>query len=118
MLGIGVGVCFNLITLYKDGSIVPAVFDSFDRETSLTSLGVSDSGHEWISLEGVWGIENNTARLISGSEDAKCFAIIDSGLSDSIIKVRYAEFQNLAGLCFRMSDVGNGFYVYGDSRLM
>lgn len=103
------GPTITFRTSPTDGGIVDGiVYDSFNRADSATSLGVSDSGHAWSVLSGVWGISTSRAYAPTFA-GPQTIAVIDTGKADAVIDVRFGTVSGSMGLAFRMTDATNGF---------
>lgn len=106
IIGIGIGIPFNS----KARKV--KVRDSFNRANSTTSLGVSDTGQVWTAIVGTWGINNNKAYDTSVTAQDE-FAVVDSGLSDCIVKTKVTyDSTGKVGLSFRESDANNVFICF------
>jgi len=81
------------------------VWDSFNRANSTTSMGVSDSGHTWTSVTGVWGISSNQAYKVGAT--AECLATVP-GVGDGLVA---ADVNDAARLAFRVVDTLNYLFV-------
>lgn len=88
-----------------------AVYDSFDRADSTTTLGVADTGQSWTPLVGTWGISANRAYQVTNTTGgALASAVIESGKSDAEISVVFNEYVEY-GLIFRATDANNYLFV-------
>lgn len=91
-----------------------AVYDSFDRADSSTTLGTADTGQVWATVIDTgspgttgWGIISNTAYMPSGA--FQNLAYVDSGLSDCTVEVTMVNAAGDAGVCFRVVNGSNNF---------
>lgn len=78
------------------------VFDSFNRANNASSLGNTETGQAWSSINaGVWGISDNKAYVSSGTGVA-CIAVSNSINSNAIISVDTVyKSSTLSGIIFR-----------------
>lgn len=90
-----------------------SVSDTFTRAADNTSPGVSDSGHVWTALQGVWGIGTNALRMVtrtsvntgSGTRDV---VVIDSGMKDVTVSAKILTTGGPTnGIVFRATDALN-----------
>lgn len=82
----------------------PAVYDSFTRTNSTTSLGSADTGQSWTQLLGTWGINSNTAYQSSSVSDA--MSIVDSGYSNGEVVAKFSAYGDNS-LYFRVTNATN-----------
>ena len=79
--------------------------DAFDRADSISTLGVAETGQEWITPSGVWGISSGRAYLLS---DAPGVALLPVGLTDVTVAADVVRpWINAAGVVVRADGRSN-----------
>lgn len=86
-----------------------SITDSFNRASSATIMGNTDTGETWTVLSGTWGISSNTA-YCSVAGVGQSHVVVDSGVSDCTITVTMSALDD-GGLCFRAIDDNNLFVM-------
>jgi hypothetical protein len=94
------------------------VLDDFARADNASSLGVANTGQSWVmSPSGTtWGITGGQA-YVSSDAPANARAVIDSGISDGTVQVRFAKLADAttsgiqSRLVFRADASGTHFIV-------
>lgn len=77
------------------------VLDTFNRSNSATTLGNTDTGQIWNVLRGMWGIQNNTAYLVT-VVDGTDTAVIQSGVSDCKVTMKIGLVMATGGQVMRL----------------
>lgn len=91
------------------------VSDDFNRADNASSLGVASTGQTWQALSGTWGIISNQAYMPAGTD---CAAVVESGVSDCIVQVKYSTNAAYTSLAVRAVDVNNFMYIqYNGTRI-
>ncbi|MCM3130945.1 hypothetical protein ACFQ3J_00405 [Paenibacillus provencensis] len=106
-LGIGIGIGTGLLVVSKSKLVVS---DTFNRADNNTSLGTADTGQAWQALSGVFGIVGNTAQLITAAGTTNT-AVVDSGISNCVIKATLATNSVITRIAFRVTDATNMIFV-------
>lgn len=88
------------------------VSDTFTRADSTTTLGNAETGQAWSALAGTWGISSNTAYTTTTTAPGS--AVVDSGVSNCIIKAKIATQQGGAYVAFRAVNATN-FLFFGNN---
>lgn len=93
-----------------------ALSDRFDRADSSDGLGIADTGQQWETISGVWGIKDQQAALIEANPDGnRSLAVIDMGASSGTIQATGPKMTNGWGLVFRYRSPFNYWYISGSA---
>jgi hypothetical protein len=88
------------------------VYDGFDRPDE--PLGNADTGHTWITPEGVWVVKDKTLKLDSAGSGRER-ALIKTGLYNGVISATLKKLKTNHRLVFRYVDRNNEFQMYFDT---
>lgn len=95
------------ITTFSPAPGTTSHYDTFDRANSLTTLG-----SPWVSALGTWGVQNNTAYLVTSADPINC-AYVETSSTD-----HYVEFiiggtaqANAFGGAVRFADNTHAIYT-------
>jgi len=88
------------------------VKDSFNRANSTTTLGNTETGQTWkYGNNSVWGIYNNAAYCVSGSNPVLTY--VDAGQSDVDITVKVTTVNDNNAIIFRIDSSINSYFELG-----
>jgi hypothetical protein len=103
-IGIGIGISF--------GKRIKKMLarDSFSRADNLTTLGNAESGQAWTPTDStVWGIESNTAKLVSGAGRVVVNSVSDNYAVQAKLSTMAAG-TNIHRVVFRYIDSSNELF--------
>jgi hypothetical protein len=83
-----------------------AILDDFARPDG-TSLGAPSKGPAWSDIGGLWGIEDQQARVLKRAGDVPTVALNGSSSGNGTAEVTLSVIANEAGLIFRFQDLSN-----------
>jgi len=86
-------------------------YDSFNRVDNTTTLGMSDTGHQWQSFKSqTWGIQNNQAYPITPDYDDPMY--VETGVSDNVsYTITAPTFTTSTQIYWRIIDGNRNYYV-------
>lgn len=87
----------------------PPFTDSFDRADSLTTLGFTDTGQQWLYPNGTWGISSNAAYSVASVVGA--LAVFETGLTNIDLTTPVTLSGGNSGIVVR-NDTSNNWYMF------
>lgn len=82
------------------------ITDSFNRASSTTTMGNTDTGETWVPNSGTWGIAIDDQAYASVASQST--TVVESGVSDCTVEVTLDVVSD-SGLCLRSTDNNNHF---------